>query len=175
MVHRALFSGLVLPLLVLAAAEARAQGASVPVPIGAPEVQEGLRISAAYLPRAAVLDPPSPSGDPAGGIHLQLDVDALRGNPYGFEAEDSVPYLRIPFVLVHETSGRRVEGVLAPMVSNVGFHYGANLALAGPGAYTLTVELRPPEGLARHADRPTGGRPWWTPFLLTWKFRYPPD
>jgi periplasmic iron binding protein len=122
-----------------------------------------------------VLEPPGPAVDAPAVVHLQVEVDALRGNPYGFEAEDSVPYLRLPFTLVHDRSGRRLEGVLTPMVSRDGFHYGVTVPLSGPGAYTLTVEIRPPEGLARHVDPRTGVGAWWTPFPVSWTFRYPPD
>ena len=176
MARRAAYWGLVFLLRALAPGPAAAQGPPALVEIGTPELHEGLRISAAYLPRPATVDPPLVASETAAAtIHLQLDVDALRGNPYGFEAEDSVPYLRVPFALVQEGSGRRWEGVLLPMVSSQGFHYGANVALGGPGRYTLTVEMRPPEGLGRHADGPSGVRPWWSPFALTWRFRYPPE
>jgi periplasmic iron binding protein len=172
--RRALVAGLGLALLALVATGARAQG-SLRIPIGAPELREDLRISAGFLLRAPVLEPPGPAVDAAAVIHLQLEVDALRGNSYGFEPEDSVPYLRLPFALVHDRSGRRHEGVLTPMVSRDGFHYGATVPLPGPGVYTLTVEIRPPEGLVRHVDPRTGVSGWWSAFPVSWSFRYPPD
>ncbi len=175
MACRALFSALVLASLALAPTGARGQGGSPLVPIGAPELREGLRIAARFLPRAPMLEPAGPAVEGAAVIHLQVDVDAVRGNPYGFEAEDSVPYLRLPFVLVHDRSGRRQEGILAPMVSREGFHYGATIALPGPGLYTLTVDIRPPEGLARHVEPRAGAGAWWPAFPLTWTFRYPPE
>ena len=159
----------------LAVPTARGQGPSPVIPIGAPEVREGLRIAAGFLPRAPSLEPAGTAVDGAAVIHLQLDIDAVRGNPYGFDPEDSIPYLKLPFVLAQDGSGRRQEGVLAPMVSRAGFHYGVTIALPGPGLYTLTVEIRPPEGLARHVDPRTGVGPWWTPFPLTWTFRYPTE
>jgi uncharacterized protein involved in high-affinity Fe2+ transport len=175
MARHPLVRGLVLALLALVATGAWGQGGSSRIPIGAPELREDLRITAGFLPRAPVLEPPGPAVDAAAIIHLQLEIDALRGNPYGFEPEDSVPYLRLPFALVHDRSGRRLEGVLAPMVSREGFHYGATVPLPGPGVYTLTVEIRPPEGLARHVDPRTGVSAWWSAFPVSWTFRYPPD
>jgi uncharacterized protein involved in high-affinity Fe2+ transport len=176
MAHLAPPAGLALALLIaLVATGARGQTGSPRIPIGAPEVREDLRITASFLPRPPVLEPPGPAVDAPAIVHIQIDVDAVRGNPYGFDAEDSVPYLRLPFALVQDRSGRRVEGFLAPMVSRDGFHYGATLPLPGPGVYTLTVEIRPPEGLARHVDPRTGVSAWWTAFPVSWTFRYPAD
>lgn len=148
------------------------------IPIGRPRVQEGLRVTAAYMVGAAPLEPAArPAARPVEGtltIHLEVEVEAVHDNPYGLEADDAVPYLRIPFALTHGPTGRRVEGRLAPMVSQDGFHYGANVALPGPGAYTLSIEVRPPEGLARHTGPRRGVRPWWRPFTLSWRFTHPP-
>jgi uncharacterized protein involved in high-affinity Fe2+ transport len=58
------------------------------------------------------------------------------------------------------------------MVSRDGFHYGANVLLAGGGNYTLTVELNPPERLARHTDPRTGVAGWWKSFRVTRRFAY---
>ncbi len=58
------------------------------------------------------------------------------------------------------------------MVASDGPHYGANLALDGPGEYTVTFHIRPPEdnGLLRHFDRETGVAPWWKPFSYEGRF-----
>jgi uncharacterized protein involved in high-affinity Fe2+ transport len=149
-----------------------AQTRSALVPVGEPVLQQGLRISAGYIPGTVSVEPPAAALDSPSVLHLQLEVDATKGNPYGFDADDSVPYLRLPFAMLHE-SGRRIEGMLAPMVSRDGFHYGASVALPVTGAYTLSVEIRPPEGLARHTDTRTGVAAWWAPFTLTWTLRYP--
>ena len=147
------------------------QSRSLRVPIGTPAVRDGLRIAAGYLPWPAPLDPPPGQGSEGDlGFHLQIDVDAVAGNPYGLDADDPVPYLRIAFAVNHAPTGRRHEGVLAPMLSRDGFHYGANVPLPASGTYTLSIELRPPEGLARHTDARTGVQKWWNPFTLTWSF-----
>jgi len=157
----------------LAVTPAAAQTRSLLVPVGDPVFQQGLRITAGYVPAPVVLEPPAPAVDGPAVLHLQVEVDATRGNPYGLDAEDSVPYLRLPFQLVHEATGRRVEGTLAPMVSRDGFHYGATVALPTGGGWTLNVEIRPPEGLTRHTDPRTGVAAWWAPFTLTWSLRAP--
>jgi len=161
-----------IPLVLCVAAPASAQDASALRPIGRPENREGLHIVAAYLAFAVATDPPSASRPPGPGIHLQVDVDALDGNPYGFEVENSIPHLRIPFVLVFSAAGWRREGLLEPMVSRHGFHYGATVTVPGDGDYVLTVEIQPPQGLARHTDPQTGVAPWWKPFVLSWGFHY---
>ncbi|HEV8533689.1 MAG TPA: iron transporter [Methylomirabilota bacterium] len=163
--------GVWLVLAALPAVPARGQGL---VPVGEPAVQAGIRVRVGYLPWAVSLDPPRPAVEGPHVIHLQVEVEAVRGNPYGLDPDDDVPYLRIPFVLVHEPTGRRQEGVLEPMVSRDGFHYGANVALIGPGPQSLTLEVGPPEGLARHTDPRTERRSWWAAFTLTWRFRYTP-
>ena len=167
--------GVSLGLVVLAplvASPARGQQSPL-VPIGQPAIQQGIRVAAGYVPGPVSLDPPAPPAEGSLAFHLQVDVDAARGNPYGLDPDDSVPYLRIAFRLTHEPTGRTIEGTLAPMVSRDGFHYGANVVLPAPGAYALRVEIRPPGGLARHTDARTGVAPWWEPLTLTWSFRYP--
>src|SRR5262249_46180473 len=153
-------------------ARAPAPPRSLLIPVGEPVFQQGLRITAGYIPGLIATEPATPAVDSPSALHLQVEVDAVRGNPYGFDPEDSVPYLRLPFALLHD-SGRRVEGTLAPMVSRDGFHYGATVALPVVGAYTLSVEIRPPEGLTRHTDPRSGVAGWWAPFTLSWSFRYP--
>ncbi|HEV8675888.1 MAG TPA: iron transporter [Methylomirabilota bacterium] len=160
--------------LLTGAVPAPAQTPTPLVPVGEPITQAGLRVALGYLPTAVSLDSGGRLPDGALALHLQLDVDAARGNPYGLDSDDSVPYLRLPFTLTQDGTGRRLDGTLEPMVSRDGFHYGANVVVAGPGTYSLAVEIRPPEGLARHTDARTGVLPWWAPFTLTWSFRYPP-
>lgn len=173
--HRALASWLGVVTLALGLAPSVAgQAPTGVVPIGRPRVQEGLRVTAGYMVGAVPLEPPAPPPEGSLTIHVQVEVDALRDNRYGLDPDDAVPYLKIPFALVHAQTGRRVEGTLAPMVSRDGFHYGANVALPGPGRYTLTIEVRPPEGLLRHTGPRRGVRPWWKPFSLSWRFTYPP-
>jgi uncharacterized protein involved in high-affinity Fe2+ transport len=167
-------AGLLLAALVwLAPWPAAGQAPSLLVPVGEPLIQQGLRITAGYIPAPVTVEPAGPAADGPVLLHLQVEVEAARGNPYGFDPQDSVPYLRLPFQLVHDATGRRVEGTLAPMVSRDGFHYGAPIAVPASGAWTLSVEIRPPEGLARHTDPRTGVAAWWTPFTATWGLRAP--
>ena len=159
-------------LLVLVAAPASGQEAFSLRPIGRPETREGLHVAAAYLAFGVASEPPSGSRPPGPAIHLQVGIDAVDGNPYGFEAEDSIPYLRVPFTLVFTGTGWRREGILEPMVSRNGFHYGATVTVPGDGDYVLTIEVQPPQGLVRHTDPHTGVAAWWKPFPLSWGFRY---
>lgn len=163
-----------LAVLVLAAAPGvHGQSRSPLIRVGESLVRDGLRVTFGYLPGSVAHDPP---GEVAVGlaIHVQIEVEATPGNPYGLDADESVPYLRIGYTLTHVPSRQRREGVLVPMVSRDGLHYGANLVLPAPGGHTLTVEIRPPEGLVRHTDPRTGVQPWWSPFTLTWDFEYAP-
>jgi uncharacterized protein involved in high-affinity Fe2+ transport len=138
-------------------------------------MRDGLRIIAGYRPGVIPLDPPGAAIPNGSAIHLQVEIDATEGNSYGFDPEDSVPYLRIPFTLVRTATDWRHEGLLDPMVSRDGFHYGATVPLPGGGDYRLTIEVPPPQGLGRHADPQTGVAPWWAPFRVTWLFHYPKD
>jgi periplasmic iron binding protein len=170
---RALVAPIVAALIWIDADSAAGQAHSLLVPLGEPIVQQGLRVAAGYLPGPVSIEPPVPLPDGPLVVHLQVEVEAVKGNVYGFDPQDSVPYLRLPFQLVHDGSGRRVEGTLLPMVSRDGFHYGAPVALPAPGVWTLSVEIRAPEGLGRHTDPRSGVAGWWAPFTLTWSFRAP--
>lgn len=166
-------TGASLGLTLLAALPVLGQGRSTLTPIGGPEMRDGLRIIAGYRLGPVPLDPSGTAIPNGPALHLQVEIDAVEGNPYGFDPEDSVPYLRVPFTLALAATDWRREGVLDPMVSRDGFHYGATVAVPGPGDCVLTIEVRPPQGLARHTDPQTGVGPWWTPFRVTWSFRYP--
>ncbi len=60
------------------------------IPIGRPRVQEGLRVTAAYMVGAAPLEPAArPAARPVEGtltIHLEVEVEAVHDNPYGLGA-----------------------------------------------------------------------------------------
>jgi uncharacterized protein involved in high-affinity Fe2+ transport len=61
------------------------------------------------------------------------------------------------------------------MTAGDGPHYANNVALAGPGRYSLTYSFAPPSsaGFIRHIDQATGVPDWWKPFSLSWTFAYP--
>ena len=170
--NRLLMALTAISLMVVVAAPASGQEAFSLRKIGRPETREGLHVAAAYLAFDVTSEPPSGSRPPGPAIHLQVSIDALDSNPYGFEAEDSVPNLRVPFTLVFTATGWRREGTLEPMVSRNGFHYGATVTVPGDGDYVLTIEIQPPQGLVRHTDPRTGVAAWWKPFPLSWGFRY---
>jgi uncharacterized protein involved in high-affinity Fe2+ transport len=172
--RRRVLAGSLLVLILLMAAGVVGQGRVRLTPLGPPEFRAGLRVMAGFLPGPITLDPPA-GGVPSPAIHLQVDVDATGGNPYGFDPEDSVPYLRIPFTLTLTSGSWQYAGMLEPMVSRAGFHYGATVPLPGPGDYRVTIEVGSPQGLVRHTDSETGVAPWWPPFSLSWPFHYPPE
>lgn len=136
----------------------------------------GLRIAAVWLPGVTM-----EGGKPVAGtdvIHLEADVHAMEGNRNGFARDEFVPYLKIAYEVFKGGDDRpALAGDLMPMVARDGLHYGANVAMPGPGAYRLRYRVEPPSagGLGRHADPITGVAPWWSPFVADyeWDFRPP--
>lgn len=99
-------------------------------------------------------------------IHLEADIHAIAKNPNGFREDAWVPYLAITYELRKKGSDWHTSGELMPMVANDGPHYGANVALNGPGAYRVIFHIAPPSrhGFMRHTDKETGVAPWFEPF-----------
>jgi len=82
---------------------------------------------------------------------------------------DAQSHERIPYascwVTVTDSTGKIVfDGGLWPMISrDVGTHYGTNVALPGPGRYSVRLRVGPPQA-ARHPEY-TGI--WLTPYTMT--------
>ena len=81
-------------------------------------------------------------------IHLEADIHATEGNRNGFAKDEFVPYLIVP--LHHRPEGAAakavepIHGKMSPMVARDGLHYGATIAMPGPGHYKLTYAIEPP-------------------------------
>lgn len=144
-------------------------------PIGEEKEMNHMAIAAVYLqaidmaPRG--MDLPSSQAD----IHLEADIHATKGNPSGLGAGEWIPYLRVTFQLVNESTGKTQSGTFMPMVAADGAHYGSNIKMMGPGNYSLTYTIEPPSrnGFGRHTDKETGVSKWFQPFSLSWKnFKY---
>ena len=88
-------------------------------------------------PRSGSLRRDGGDGRPVGLrdlIHLEADVQATEGNPNGFAKDEFVPYLKISYTISPAGGGPPVhQGELIPMVARDGLHYGANIAMPGPG------------------------------------------
>lgn len=142
------------------------------MPAGDPITRHGMRIAGVFLQPVAM--DPAPEGISAADsdIHLEADIAALADNPNGFGAGDWIPYLSVAYELRREGATWSQAGDLTAMVANDGPHYGANVALDGPGRYELRLTLTPPSanGFARHIDRETGVAPWWEPIVYTGRF-----
>lgn len=162
-----MFRPLVLTLLVAVPAAAHA------VAIGEPLQREGVTMAAGYQEGVQI----DRLTAPAGSILLQADVRAAQGEPHGFAEHDFIPYLTINYVLTRDDIPTfKRTGLLYPMVSKAGPHYGAFAELAGPGTYRLRYIVSPPvsRGLLRHVDKAGGVPDWWKPFTGGWTFTYPP-
>ena len=146
-------------------------------PIGKPQTQGGMEVAAVYLQPIEM--------EPAGmmraasdsDVHLEADIKATKDNKNGFAKGDWVPYLVVNFTLTKEGAGEVAKGPFMPMVANDGPHYGDNVKLAGPGKYTLTLDVAPPSANAhahfgRHVDKETGVGPWFQPFTVKYDFVY---
>lgn len=143
-------------------------------PIGEPVEQNSLEIAAVWLPsvhlagEAATRDPNI--------IHLEADIHATEGNPNGFARDEFVPYLTIHYRIEPAGGGPAIEGTMIPMVARDGLHYGAGIAMPGPGEYRLTYRIEPPStnGLGRHDDPETGVAAWWEPFEASFDWTFTP-
>ena len=162
-----------LPLAVLASA-LTAPGAAVAgeKPIGDPVEKNGMEIAAVYL-QAITMEPAEPMAGRK-DIHLEADIHATKGNKNGFGEGEWIPYLEIAYKIHKVGSDWSTHGSFMQMIAADGPHYGANIALDGPGAYSLDYEIIPPirNGLYRHTDKETGVGSWWTPFHVEWTFKF---
>lgn len=159
-------SMLTLPLL----ASLSSQALALEYPIGEPKLEHGMEVAAVYL-QPVVMEPAGNLDAADADIHLEADIHALEDNANGFAPGAWVPYLTIDYTLTKDGSDTPIEGSLMPMVANDGPHYGANVALDGPGAYHLTFEIEHPQ-MPRHIDRETGVADWFAPFSVDYDFVY---
>lgn len=104
-------------------------------------------------------------------IHLEAQIHAMEKNPHGFAAGSWIPYLTVEYTLEKTGSDWKSQGVLIPMASSDGPHYGENVKLAGPGKYKVVYAIKPPS-IPYHVDKETGVKGWWEPFKLDWEFNF---
>ena len=141
--------------------------------IGAPIDMNGLKIEPHYL--TGVEMGAMPTGAAKDEIHLEVDVHATKTEAHGFPEGAWMPYLTVKYVLTKTGSSFKTGGALRAMTAKPGPHYAANVEMAGPGTYDLSYEISPPpaDALALHAGKEIGVPPWWQPFTVHWKFKYP--
>lgn len=158
-------------LAVCAAPDARAHEYFV----GGPVHLHDMEIVANYL--VGVEMAPMPADMPMGPdvIHLEADVHATAGNTYGFGDGAWIPYLTIAYEIGRQGTPWKASGRLLAMTADDGPHYANNVKMDGPGTYTVTYRISPPEvnGFLRHVDKETGVPAWWQPFAETFTFKYP--
>lgn len=149
-------------------------GVAQAVVIGGPLLRDGIEIVPSYLADVTLDRIPAA----AGGIHLEADVHATKDEPHGFAPGAWIPYLTINYALTRDDVPTfKKSGLLYPMVSKTGPHYGANAELSGPGTYRLTYIVSPPtsRGMLRHTDKASGVPDWWKPITASWTFNYPSE
>jgi len=132
-------------------------------PIGKPQIQSGMEISAVYLQPIKMEPDGMMRKAEASDVHLEADIHAVAKNPNGFAEGDWMPYLQIQFELTKNGSTKVIKGDMMPMVASDGPHYGDNvkLIIAPPGAQ-----------FGRHVDKETGVAPWFKPFELNYDFTF---
>lgn len=150
----------------------RAPATAAEIPIGDPVEQNGMEIAAVYL-QAITMEPAEPEASPS-DIHLEADIHAIPGNANGFGAGEWIPHLEIAYQIEKVGTDWSTHGSFMPMIAADGPHYGANVALDGPGQYKLNYEIVPPirNAMYRHTDKETGVGNWWAPFHVEWTFAY---
>ena len=147
-------------------------GGAQAVAIGTPLVRDGIEIAPSYQSGVQV----DRMAAPEGNIHLEAAIHATAGEAHGFAAGAWIPYLTINYALTRDDNPTfKKSGLLYPMTSKDGPHYGAAAELAGPGSYHLTFIVSPPtsHGLLRHTDKQSGVGEWWKPITASWTFEYP--
>lgn len=142
-------------------------------PIGTPHQVAGMEVAAVYL-QPIEMDPPGmmrPAKD--SDIHLEADIEAMKGNQNGFAEGDWVPYLGGTYEFTKVGDSQVLKGNLMPMVASDGPHYGDNVKLLGPGKYKLKFTITPPgHDFGRHVDKETGVDPWFQPFTVEYEFTF---
>jgi uncharacterized protein involved in high-affinity Fe2+ transport len=141
--------------------------------IGGPLLRDGLEIVPSYQ-TGVTLDRMTA---PPGSIHLEAGIHATAGEAHGFKEGAFIPYLSIAWSLTRDGDRTfKKSGLLYPMVSKDGPHYGGAAEMAGPGLYHLTYIVSPPtsHGLLRHTGQ-DGVGDWWKPITVRWDFTYPGD
>jgi periplasmic iron binding protein len=145
------------------------------VPIGRPQVKDGMEVAAVYL-QPVPMEPAGMMRHPAeSDVHVEVDIRAQADNVNGFADGAWIPYLGIRYEITKQGGAKPVTGTLMPMVANDGPHYGDNVKLLGPGKYVLKLTVDPPGGAAhfgRHIDKETGVAAWFKPFTLGYEFAY---
>jgi uncharacterized protein involved in high-affinity Fe2+ transport len=142
-------------------------------PIGKPQIQGGMEISAVYLQPIKMEPEGMMRKAEESDVHLEADIRAMAKNPNGFAEGDWMPYLQIKYEVSKTGSNKVVKGDMMAMVASDGPHYGDNVKLDGPGKYTLKLTIAPPGGhFGRHVDKETGVGPWFKPFVLTYDFTF---
>ncbi len=158
----------------LALGLAAAPVAAGEIPIGEPLEMNGLNVIGIYLQPVEMA--PAMADQNAGktDIHLEADIKALKDNPSGFREDSWVPYLAVDYTIDKRGGDWTSKGTLHPMVANDGPHYGANVALNGPGQYDVSFVIAPPNGhgFMRHTDKETGVAEWWKPFEWKGSFKF---
>ena len=144
-------------------------------PIGGPVTINGLEIEASYLTGIEMAPMPADMAMGPDAIHLETDVHATADNPQGFAVDAWIPYMSIGFTLTKAGSDWRASGKMLAMTAKDGPHYAQNVAMPGPGTYTVVLRYASPEsnGFLHHVDAETGVPGWWAPFEETFTFQYP--
>lgn len=135
--------------------------------------KNGMEVAAVYI-QPVTMEPMTGAMKKPADIHLEADIQALKGNQQGFSEGSWVPYLRITYVLKKKGSSWTKTGTLMPMAAADGPHYAENIKLNGAGKYHLTYHVKPPKlhAFHRHTDKETGVAKWWKPFDVSWDFTY---
>ncbi len=143
-------------------------------PIGEEVERNQMRIAAVWLPQVQMAGMPVPASSDM--IHIEADIHATEGNKNGCPKDEFIPYLTVHYAITPVRGAAKsvepIRDTLKPMVARDGWHYGATIAMPGPGRYKLTYTIEPPSA-GRHSDPVTGVDRWWKPFEVTFDWDYP--
>lgn len=165
---------------ILAACFVVAGAVAKEIPIGKPQEKGGLRVAAVYL-QPIEIDVPELMRDPkASDLHIEADITAAKGNPWGLEEGTWFPGLVVKYKIIRADSGEVTDGELTTDFATDGFAYCNNIKLPGAnpaGKYKLTLTVLPPSEnpkarIARHVDRENGVPEWFKSFSLDYDFTF---
>lgn len=142
--------------------------------IGKPVVTDGLILHPVYL-QPVHMAPKLPGMNASDfDAHLEIDIHADKNNPQGFDPGAWIPYLTVSYEIQKKGSDWTNFGTLMAMTARDGPHYGANIKFDGPGKYTISFKIEPPDytGFFHHTDKETGVPAWWAPIRQSWQFTY---
>lgn len=145
-------------------------------PVGGPIHKDGMEIASSYLLNIKMKPDPSSMIMGKDVIHLESDVHATQDNKWGFPNGAWIPYVSVDYIVTKVGDSSFLQfGQMLPMTAADGPHYAHSVKMKGKGTYIVHLKYTAPDekGFLHHIDKATGVPPWFKPFVVKFKFKYP--